>query len=207
MKITRMMAGVYAANCYLIFDEERKKGFIIDPGGDFEDIVKRIEKADFKPEFILLTHGHGDHIGAVLELKEKYGIDLYCHEDETELLYDPKKNLSQRMPMGPVSLEADHTFTDQEILFPESYNIKVIHTPGHTDGSVCFLMNKDLFSGDTLFKGSVGRTDLFAGSKQKLDKSLMEKIYTLEDNITVHSGHGGESSIGYEKKTNPFLQF
>lgn len=207
MKITRMMAGVYAANCYLIFDEERKKGFIIDPGGDFEDIVKRIEKADFKPEFILLTHGHGDHIGAVLELKEKYGIKLYCHEDETELLYDPKKNLSQRMPMGPVSLEADYTFTDQEVLFSESYNIKVIHTPGHTDGSVCFLMNKDLFSGDTLFKGSVGRTDLFAGSKQKLDKSLMEKIYALDDNITVHSGHGGESSIGYEKKTNPFLQF
>lgn len=207
MKITRMMAGVYAANCYLVFDEERKKGFIIDPGGDFEDIVKRIEKADFKPEFILLTHGHGDHIGAVLELKEKYGIDLYCHKDETELLYDPKKNLSQRMPMGPVSLEADHSFTDQEILFPESYNIKVIHTPGHTDGSVCFLMNKDLFSGDTLFKGSVGRTDLFAGSKKKLDKSLMEKIYALDDNITVHSGHGGESSIGYEKKTNPFLQF
>lgn len=198
-----MMAGVYAANCLFVIND-KKDAFIVDPGGDFKDIVRNIEEKEINPKFILLTHGHGDHIGAVEELKEKYNIPVFVHEAEVDLLFDPEINMSAHMPIKPISIKADKTFSDGVVIGDE-FEIKVIHTPGHTAGSSCFLVGDDLITGDTVFRGSIGRSDLPTGNHDEIMNSIKNKIIVLDDSVRIHSGHGPMSTIELEKASNPFF--
>lgn len=203
IEIYKMMAGVQAANCYLV--NKGQEGFIIDPGGEADKIARVIRERGFEPKFILLTHGHGDHIGGALELKEIFSIPILAHQDEAALLKDPEKNLSLIMPsMADTSIVADQSFKGGDVLFPDSFNIKVIHTPGHTMGCCLYEVDGNLFTGDTLFKTSIGRTDLICANPDDMIDSL-DIIKSLDEDLIVWPGHGPDSTIGFEKKNNPYL--
>lgn len=206
MKILRIPAGIYAANCYIIFSQDSKAGIIVDPGGDTDDLIKVINDNNIELKYIVLTHGHGDHIGGVAELKSKFNIPLLIHEADSELLKDGNKNLSNIMGVGSVELIPDKTIKDgDEILFGELKAI-VLHTPGHTKGGICLKINDQLISGDTLFKGSIGRTDLLGGSYEELIDSIKNKLLILPGETIVLPGHGQPSTIKVEKASNPFLK-
>lgn len=206
MKILRIPAGIYAANCYIIFSQGSKAGIIVDPGGDTDDLIKVIHDNKIELKYIVLTHGHGDHIGGVAELKSKFNIPLLIHEADSELLKDGNKNFSNIMGMGTVELIPDRTIKDgDEILFGE-LKANVIHTPGHTKGGICLKINDQLISGDTLFKGSIGRTDLLGGSYEELINSIKNKLLILPGETIVLPGHGQPSTIKAEKASNPFLK-
>ena len=206
MKISRIPAGIYAANCYIVFSQGSKAGIIVDPGGDTDDLIKVINDNEIELKYIVLTHGHGDHIGGVAELKSKYNIPLLIHEADSELLKDGNKNFSNIMGLGSVELNPDRTIKDgDEILFGELKAL-VIHTPGHTKGGICLKVNDQLISGDTLFKGSIGRTDLLGGSYEELINSIKNKLLILPGETIVLPGHGQPSTIRVEKTSNPFLK-
>lgn len=202
MEIERLVAGVYAANCYLV--HEGDKGFIVDPGGQADKISRKIDELGFKPEFILLTHGHVDHIGAVEDLRDMYTIPVLIHEDDGPMVEDRDLNLSNMMPSADACFKADKTFKDGDILYPGEFDIKVLHTPGHTAGGSCFIIEGSVLTGDTLFKGSVGRTDLATADPDQMVKSL-KKLKGLDEKLIVYPGHGADTTIGEEKKSNQFL--
>ncbi|MDO5718477.1 MAG: MBL fold metallo-hydrolase [Tissierellia bacterium] len=207
MNIFRMMAGIYAANCLLVYDDSSKDSFVVDPGGNFDDIVDNIGKLNLNPRFILLTHGHGDHIGAVNELKSKYNIPVICHEDEKKLLADSSINLSHQMPMKDIEIIPDDTFKDGDII-GNDFPIEVIHTPGHTAGSCCFLLENYLITGDTIFRGSIGRTDLPTSNYDEIVESIKNKILVLDDGLRIFPGHGAETTMAFERDNNPyFIEF
>lgn len=206
MKILSIPAGIYAANCYIAFSEDTKAGIIVDPGGDVDDLIKVINDNKIEIKYIVLTHGHGDHIGGVRELKSKYNIPVLIHEADAELLKDGNKNFSSIMSMELVEFIPDRTLIDgDEIIFGD-LKAAVIHTPGHTKGGICLKIDDQLLSGDTLFKGSIGRTDLLGGSYEKIINSIRVKLMSLPDETIVLPGHGQPSTIKYERESNPFLK-
>lgn len=206
MIVERIPAGIYAANCYLVYSEDDKAAIIVDPGGDVDDLVNEIDKNKLDLKYIVLTHGHGDHIGAVMALKDRYKVQVLIHEDDAELLENGELNLSNKMAMGNVELEADKTLKEGDSIGFGGLEAKVIHTPGHTKGGICLLIKDSLFTGDTLFKGSIGRSDLYGGDFEALIDSIKNKLLQLPDETIVYPGHGGQSTIGYEKRTNHFLR-
>lgn len=205
MNIKRIVVGAYAVNCYIVYTDE-KKGFIIDPGGDYDDILKFIKEEDILLEFILLTHGHGDHIGAVKNLINDFNLPLYVCEKEKSLLNDPIINLSKSIPpFKPIQLVADVWLKDEEIIDFHGTKLKIIYTPGHTVGSICIVMDKNIFTGDTLFRMSIGRSDFYTGNYDEIMKSI-KKLYTYDDDLRVLPGHGSESVLKFEKEHNPFMK-
>ncbi len=205
MNIKRIVVGVYAVNCYIVYNDE-KNGFIIDPGGDSDDIFKFIDEEKIDLKFILLTHGHGDHIGAVNVVKEKYNLPIYASVKEKELLKDPIVNLSKSIPpFKQIELIADRWLYDGEIIDFYGEKLEVMETPGHTVGSICILMGDVMFSGDTLFRMSIGRSDLATGSFEEIHNSI-KKLYSLEKDYRVLPGHGAESNLKFEKENNPFMK-
>lgn len=205
MKIKRIVVGVYAVNCYIVYNDE-KKGFIVDPGGDYDDICKFIEQENITLEFILLTHGHADHIGAVKFLKENFNLPIYVSERERNLLKNPVINLSTTIPpFKKLQLNADVYLKDGDNINFYGENLTVMETPGHTDGSICVLMNDVIFTGDTLFRMSIGRSDLAMGNYEDIMLSL-KKIYKIEGEYKILPGHGAESSLTFEKENNPFMK-
>lgn len=205
MNIKRIVAGVYAVNCYIVYNDD-KKGFIIDPGGDYDEILKFIKEENISLEFILLTHGHGDHIGAVNNLISDFKIPLYACEKEKDLLNDPIVNLSKSIPpFKPIQLVADNWIKDSDIINFNDLKLKIIETPGHTVGSICILIGSTMFTGDTLFRMSIGRSDLPTGSYDEIINSI-KKLYNYDDNIRILPGHGAETILKFEKENNPFMK-
>lgn len=206
MIVERIPAGRYAVNCYIVGDEATKKAAVIDPGGDVDDILQVLENNDLELEYIILTHAHGDHIGGVEELKEKTGVPIYLHQDDLYMLKDSRANQSAALGGPPVETDADKFIEDGDILELGELKLNIIHTPGHTKGGVCIQVENLLFTGDTLFANSIGRSDLEGGNQEKLMESIKNKIFTLDEDITVLPGHGPATTIKIEKTTNPFVK-
>lgn len=206
MIMLRLPLGIYAANCYILGCPETKKACVIDPGGEHQKIIDALKLHDLTLEVIVLTHGHMDHIGGLAGLSKDTGAIIAIHEEDREMLADPRINLSNAMGSGEISLKADRLLKDQDKIDFGNLRLKVIHTPGHTKGSICLKANGDLFTGDTLFLRSVGRTDLAGGDQKALTNSIKKKLYKLPEETVVYPGHGPESSIGFEKKSNMVIR-
>ena len=178
-------------NCYIILDEESKETMVIDPAGDCDKIVDMLEILKAKLKYIYLTHCHGDHIGAVTELKNRCGGRILIHRLDSEGLNDKTINLSGVVDLPEIELEADSRVDDGDLLHLENLEFKVIHTPGHTKGGSSLYCEKEkcLFSGDTLFRGTWGRTDLPTSSREEIMDSIVNKLMKLPDETIVYPGH------------------
>ena len=205
-EVLRYIVGPVCTNCYLLVNHKTGELLVIDPGDQAQLIEKQIEKTGAKPVAILLTHGHFDHAGAAEELADKYQISIYAHEAERETLEDPGLNLCGMIGEHKV-YHADIFVKDEEVLNLAGFSIRVFFTPGHTIGGCCYYIadEKILFSGDTLFQESVGRTDFPRGSASDLIRAIREKLMPLPDDVTVYTGHDESTLIGYERMHNPYL--
>lgn len=203
-KIIKLVVGELQENCFVLFDEN-KDAFVVDPGASSDIIIEAIEKNTLNIKYILLTHGHFDHVGAVAGLKKKFNAPVYLHKNDKNFLENPKE---VRESAFGLQIESANVYVfvkeGDEIPFSDDY-IKVIETPGHTLGSVCYLFKNYLFAGDTLFNGSIGRTD-FPESDHSLMIESLKVLKELDDEIYVLSGHGPESQMNYEKMSNPYLR-
>lgn len=205
-EVLRYIVGPVCTNCYLLVNHKTGELLVVDPGDQAQLIEKQIEKTGAKPVAILLTHGHFDHAGAAEELADKYQISIYAHEAERETLEDPGLNLCGMIGEHKV-YHADIFVKDEEVLNLAGFSIRVFFTPGHTIGGCCYHIadEKILFSGDTLFQESVGRTDFPRGSASDLIRAIREKLMPLPDDVTVYTGHDESTLIGYERMHNPYL--
>ncbi|MEG0238338.1 MAG: MBL fold metallo-hydrolase [Clostridium sp.] len=206
MILQKIVENRMGENTYVVGDENTKKCFVVDPGASFIDIMNYVKKMNLIVEYIVLTHGHGDHITSVLNLKEKTNAKIVAHEAEKEIVMDKKKNLSASLPSATVEFDADMYVKDNDTLKVGDLKLKFIHTPGHTPGSMCIKVdNKHMLTGDTLFAGSMGRTDFYGGDSGKMEKSL-KRLKNQDDDIIIYPGHGPNSTLKIEKTTNPFMR-
>ncbi|MBL7203459.1 MAG: MBL fold metallo-hydrolase [Desulfobacteraceae bacterium] len=188
--LRQLVVGPYQSNCYILGHKETKEGLVIDPGDEVFRIVKEISRLGLKIRYILITHGHIDHVGGAKELKKITGAPVSIHPlDSNGLGFEPDGHLVDAMeiPLG-------------------KFKISVIHTPGHSPGGVCFHTPGVVFTGDTLFAGSIGRTDFPGGNHHQLVQGVKEKIFPLGDDLRVYPGHGPHTAIGIERKHNPFFR-
>ncbi len=200
-----LVVGSLGVNCYILHEEGDNEAVVIDPGGSEEAVWRHISAEGLTLKAILNTHAHADHIGAVDFLREKTGAKFYLHEADAPMLLDARKNLSAFMGMPIVTKPADVLLKGGEVLDICHMKFTVLHTPGHSPGGVCYLMEDRVFSGDTLFAESVGRTDFPGSSAKDLMTSVREKLLVLPDEIKVYCGHGPETTIGHERKYNPYI--
>ena len=205
-EIKHFQVGQIMTNCYLMINKETRECLVIDPGDQPDKIKNKIAEANAKPVAILLTHGHFDHILAMNEIKRAYGIEIYAHEDERVMFEDTKNSMLSQMGVTE-AYEADIYMHGEPKLSLAGFDIQVLLTPGHTPGGVCYYFADQgiLFAGDTLFHGSVGRTDFPGGSASALLRSVEEKLFILPEDTVVYPGHESSTSIGWEKKYNPFF--
>ncbi len=205
LKFETIVNGPFQENCFLIWDDETKKGIFVDPGDEAEKLVRSANFLNIEIEGIFNTHGHIDHAGAVVEMKKTFDVPFAIHPDDKFLL----ENLpGQARMFGLGEIEAptsDRDITDGEKLLLAGHEATVIHTPGHSPGGVCFLFNDFIVVGDTLFAGSIGRSDLPGGSMEQLMSSIKERLLPLADDLKVLCGHGPMTNIGVERSHNPFL--
>lgn len=205
MKIERVVVGALQTNAYLVADDNGVAA-VIDPGGDAQLIEEAAEEHGFKLARILLTHGHPDHLFAAGELQKSHNLDLVIHKNDVDQMTNNMELASLFYDMRQfIEPKFTQYINDGDIIEVGDLEFQVIHTPGHTPGGVSYLGDSMLFSGDTLFAGSVGRTDLPGGSFDDLMDSIRTKLFTLRDDTIVYPGHGAETSIGTEKQFNPFV--
>ena len=206
IEIKSMTLGMVATNCYLIINKENKEALLVDPADNALRISNVIEENGCTLKAILLTHGHFDHIMALNDLKKRYNVPVYAHEEEEDVLKQSSLNLSGSI--GQIyTTQADVYVKDGEHLKLAGLDVIVLYTPGHTKGGVCYYFpeEKVLMSGDTLFHCSIGRTDFPTGSMSQLGRSVKEQLFVLPDDVQVYPGHDSVTSIGYEKQYNPFF--
>jgi glyoxylase-like metal-dependent hydrolase (beta-lactamase superfamily II) len=205
-KVEVLIVGPLFSNCYILWDEDVKHGVIIDPGDDADIIIKTVKELGVNIKYILATHGHFDHVGAVAPLKRELKAEFLAHKDDFFFIEDGE-NAARRwgveieQPPKP-----DRYIDDGDKIKIGGFDLEVIHTPGHSPGGISFLYNQMVFGGDTLFQGSIGRTDFRKGSFEVLSKSIRTRLYTLPDNTIVYTGHGPITTIGDEKKYNAFVR-
>jgi glyoxylase-like metal-dependent hydrolase (beta-lactamase superfamily II) len=194
------------SNCYIIVDVETKEAVIIDAGVEPKKIIKIVKENNYKVCSIINTHGHIDHTYADYYLAKEFNTQVFMHEADKSLLDLPYFNLSPILGLDFKQVKVQ-TLQDTSIIKTKTLGFRILHTPGHTPGSICILeeKNKLLFSGDTLFKGSIGRTDLYGGDYKLLLKSIKEKLLTLTEDYTIYPGHGSQTNLFYEKENNPFI--
>ena len=207
--VETLPVGHLQCNCTILGDPVSRKAIVVDPGGDAELLIERLLELDLQVERIIHTHAHLDHFLASGKLKEATGAKLALHRDDL-FLWDM---LEDQCRMFGIPFEKtpppDQWLEHEEKIELKGVQGKALHTPGHTPGSMCFLFEKQklLIAGDTLFQGSIGRTDLWGGDYQKIEESIREKLYTLDEDISVITGHGESTSIGHEMRSNSFVRF
>jgi hydroxyacylglutathione hydrolase len=199
--IETIVVSSLESNCYLAGDEDTKEIFVIDPGGDYKKIKNIIDENGLKPKAVINTHGHGDHIGA----DKEFGLPIWIHRLDADFLTDPSKNLSAMMGFFLKIKPASRMLEDGDVLTIGKYNMEVIHTPGHTPGSICLKAPGVIFTGDTLFCEGIGRTDFAYGSGDDILRSIKERLFVLNDDYIIYPGHGPVSTIGNEKTSNPYI--
>ena len=207
MEIKSYPNGVFGATTYLVYDKESKERVLIDCTCAVDEILNFIKQQNINLKYILITHGHFDHVYCLAEFKEKFPqIQVLMHKDDMPLLNQVANQCSMtgveeiKVPCIDALIN-----DDTKNLKIGNSEIKIIHTKGHSKGGVCYLIGDNLFSGDTLFKTSIGRCDLFGGDIKEIEHSIKEKLFKLDDSITVYPGHGDKTTIGYEKKFNPYF--
>lgn len=199
--VQKLEVGPMGANCYIVADKATRNAFLVDPGGDPDRIKGALKKAGLSLKFIINTHGHGDHILA----NAYFSVPVYVHRLDGDFLTDPSKNLSGFFGLFLKASKADKLLEDGERISIDGLEAEIIHTPGHTPGGISIKIDGVVFTGDTLFAGGVGRTDLPGGDEEQLFKSIKNRLFVLDDDIVVYPGHGPQSTIGREKKSNPFF--
>ena len=204
MEIRSVVVGMLEGNCYLVQCGSGREGVIIDPGDEADRIVAEVRRMAIEPEVILLTHGHIDHVNAASTLRRKLRCRVACHALDREMVESGEVLSLWGMQREPCTV--DQEVSDGGVISVGDARIAVLHCPGHTEGSVCYMMDSSLFSGDVIFRGSIGRTDLPGGSDRKMMDTLKHRIAVLNPEVIVYPGHGPETTIGYEKQHNLFLQ-
>ena len=208
MIIKNYYTGPLAVNCYVVTDEKTKKTFMVDLGGHNTEMVNYIKNNNLELEYIILTHGHGDHMGGVADMMKEFPEAklIACIHDK-ELLEDARLNMSAMVYGYPVTLSADQYVSDGDTMKVGELELEFLHTPGHSPGGMCIVIKNEgvVFSGDTLFEQSIGRTDFPGSSYQAIVKSIHEKLFVLPEDTTVLPGHMGPTTIGFEKENNPFV--
>lgn len=198
--------GPMGANCYVIGCEETKEAAVVDPGGEVGKIQDYLQDKGLKLKYIINTHGHIDHIAGNDRLREATGARLLIHELDAPMLEDTRLNLSAFMGFEVSFKPADQLLADGDTIEVGKVKLEVVHTPGHTRGGICLVAEGAVFTGDTLFNGSIGRTDFPGGDFDAIINSIKLKLMALPDDTAVYPGHMGPSTIAYERKHNPFLR-
>ncbi|WMJ22390.1 MBL fold metallo-hydrolase [Paludicola sp. MB14-C6] len=205
MKIHQLAVGELGTNCYIVATQ-KNNAMVIDAGGNAKGILQFLKENNLTLKLLLLTHAHYDHMGAVYELQQQTGAKVVLYKDEQEILLDPTKNVAihfiEMNEFKPV--QADVLLQDGDSVVLDEVTLQVIHTPGHTKGSCVYYTDGVMFSGDTLFQQSIGRTDLYSGNMNDMKASL-KKLINLTEDYTVLPGHGNKTSLRYEKTTNPYM--
>jgi len=202
--LRKLVLGELATNCYIVGSETTREGMVIDPADEAEVIMETVRSLGLKIKYIVLTHSHPDHFAALADVKKATDADVLVHQADADILeMPPIVFFGATYPQPP---PADRQLEDGDTIELGELKFKVSHTPGHTPGGICLLVDNILFSGDTLFNQGIGRTDFPGGSMEKMMDSLHQKVLTLPDKTIVYSGHGPATTIGDEKRSNPFLE-
>jgi len=196
--------GPMEANCYILYNPDKKEGLIIDPGAEGARLIKFIEQEKICINYIINTHGHPDHIGANRQIKEYANAPILIHQYDAPMLTRRGSVLSLIFPLESSSPAADTFIKDGDLIECAGMKLKVLHTPGHTPGGISLLIDDAIFTGDTLFSGSVGRFDLPGGSEEVLLNSI-KKILSLDENLIIYPGHGPSTTVSEELRSNPFI--
>ena len=206
LQVEPLIVGPLFSNCYIIYDDKEKQGAVIDPGDDADNILGAVKELGIKINYILATHGHFDHVGAVAPLRKELKAEFLAHKGDFFFLEDGE-NAARRWGVDiEQPPKPDRFIEDGDKIKVGKFELEVIHTPGHSPGGVNFLYDRMLFGGDTLFQGSIGRTDFRKGSFEDLAKSIRTRLYNLPDDTIVYTGHGPNTTIGSEKRHNPFVR-
>ncbi len=205
MILKTLIVGPLETNCYVLGDEKSKEAVVIDPGGDFAEIEEQLQTAELQVKYIILTHGHFDHTGALAQLKETTGAKVLIHAEDAAMLSSGGGAQAFLLETGNAPGSADGTIEEGDRIQFGQYQLEVLHTPGHSPGGISLFTDKMIFVGDSLFCGSIGRTDLPGGSYDQLIESIKRKLLSKGDDCIVYPGHGPSSTVGEERRNNPFL--
>ncbi len=204
MKFERFVVGMLESNSYIIYDEDTRDALIIDPGDEAQTLLKYVQKNSLKVQGIVLTHYHYDHIGAVEEIKRKCSCLVYIHKKDAQGLKTPEINHSAGGYRRPVAITADKLVSDGDQIQAGDVVLEVIHTPGHTHGSICLRVKNEsiIFTGDTIFDDDLGRTDLEDGSEDEMKRSISNKVAKWSDDMVIYPGHADHATMAFVRKKN-----